>query len=173
MVLVFLLAFPLIAWAAGGGSDRSLDEKNASQHLEQMRRDGVLRDPFWSHAYWARSKDAPSRSARISDLEWAVRFDPDFLSARLELAWEQALNRDPQCTQHILESAKRLKTSFLLQQQLALLLLKLGGGVTLLVLVTSGLFIIGRSIASIRHALTERLSFLPSEARSAGAILTL
>ena len=172
-LLGFLLAFPLLAWGAGTGNGRTLDEKNAAQRLEQMRRDGVLRDPFWAHAYWARSQDAPSRSARISDLNWAVRFDPDFLSARLTLAWQMALEHDPECTAQILDGARRVKTSFALQQQLALLLMKLGGGVTLLVLVTSGLFVIVRSITSIRHALTERLSFLPAEARSAGAILTL
>jgi len=173
LLLGFLLAFPLFALGAGTGNDRPLDEKNAAQRFEQMGRDGVLRDPFWAHAYWARSKDAPSRSARISDLQWVVRFDPDFLSARLRLAWEMALARDPQCTAQVLEAAQKVKTSFVVQQQLALLLLKLGGGVTLLVLITSAFFIIVRSITSIRHALTERLSFLPTEARSAGAILTL
>lgn len=172
-LLGFLLAFPLVASGAGTGNDRTLDEKNATQRLEQMHRDGVLRDPFWAHAYWARSKNAPSRSACISDLNWVVRFDPDFLSARLTLAWQLARDHDPQCTAQILEAARRLKTSFAVQQQLALLLMKLGGGVTLLVLVTSALFVIVRSITSIRHALTERLSFLPTEARSAGAILSL
>ena len=172
-LLGFLLAFPLIARGAGTGDDRALDEKNAGQKLEQMRRDGVLRDPFWAHAYVARSKSAPSRSARIGDLSWAVRFDPDHLAARLQLAWELALEGDSQCTAQIVEAARRVSTSFVIQQQLALLLFKLGGGVTLLVLVTSALIIIVRSIASIRHALMERLSFLPVEARSAGAILTL
>jgi tetratricopeptide (TPR) repeat protein len=150
-----------------------LDEKDAAQKLEQIQRDGILRDPYWAHAYWARAKSAPSRAARISDLEWTVRFDPDLLSARLQLAWQFARAGDPQCTAQIVEAARRVKTSFLLQQQLALLLFKLGGGVTLLVLVASSLIVIARSITSIRHALTERLSFLPPEARSAGAILTL
>jgi tetratricopeptide (TPR) repeat protein len=172
-LLVLLLAVPQLARSAETVNAPAMDERSSAQKLEQMRRDGILRDPVWAHAYWARASAAPSRSARISDLHWALRFDPDMLSARIKLAVELARAGDPECTTQIVEMARRIKTSFVAQQQLALLVLKIGGGVSLLVLVTSALFAVIRRIASIRHALTERLSFLPAEARTAGAILSL
>ena len=71
-----------LAFGAHVGSAQALDDTTARAQLEAMERSGVLREPVWAHAYWARSASAPNDDARIADLRWALRFDPDLTAAR-------------------------------------------------------------------------------------------
>jgi tetratricopeptide (TPR) repeat protein len=155
------------------GESPALDDDGAAARLETMKRNGILRDPFWAHAYWVRADTAPTNAARISDLQWALRFDSELQGARLDLAAALIRKRDPACATQLLDAVRHFGTSFPAQQELVLLLLGLGGGVSLIVLVICALVSIGRTVGATHHAISERLAFLPAEVRSGAAILTL
>lgn len=171
LALYVALSFAIPSSARGASA--RLDDPEASVRITEMQRTGVLRDPFWGHAYWVRAQSAPNRASKVADLRWALRFDPELQRARYELAYHLMLNRDPECATHLFDAALRLGQSFPAQQSAALLLLTLGGGVSLAVLVLCALFAVGRAIPPTRHAISEKLGFLPPEVRPAATILTL
>ncbi len=150
-----------------------VDDLQAAERLDTMQAQGILRDAFWAHAYWVRAQSAPNRASHISDLRWALRFDPELQGARFELAFLLLRNRDPEAATHLLNAALRLGSSFPAQQEAAILLLTLGGGVSLLVLVIAGFLAVFRALGPTYHALSERLAFLPREVRPAATILTI
>lgn len=150
-----------------------LDDAAASTHRHEMRAAGVLRDPVWAQAFYVRAQSAPSRASKISDLRWALEFDDDLQSARLDLAKLLFQKGDPEGATHLFAAATRIGSSFPIQQRILLLVLTLGGGMGLLALLVGAIMFVGKSVPAVAHVLIERLTFLPREARAAAAILTM
>ncbi len=168
-----LFAAVLLFIPTDSKASAALDDDSAAAHLELMKHNGILRDPVWARAYWVRADAAPTNAARIADLQWALRFDPELQGARLDLAAALFRKRDPALATQLFDALRHFGTSFPAQQELIIFLLALGGGVSLVVLVICAVLGIARCAAPIHHAISERLVFLPNEARNGAAILTI
>ncbi len=173
LVVAVLLLVALLTGSADPAPAATLDDSNARAHLEEMERRGVLRDSIWAQAYWARSRSAPSTTARVADLRWTLRFDPELNAARWELAGLLLKQRDPEFSTHAVEAVRSAIRTFPGQQRIALWLFTLGIGVTFTVLIVMTTLAIAKTIARLHHAIRERLLFLPIEARAGAALLTL
>ena len=154
-------------------AEPTLTDADARARLESMESEGVARDPFWAHAYWTRSRQAPTQAARIADLRSAIRFDPELLDARWELTWVFARARDPAFVPELVETVTHQVTSFTGQRLIALAALTLACGATLLALLVLASLAILKNAGRLHHALNERLRFLPREMRGAAAVLTM
>ena len=150
-----------------------LGDQEASAHLSEMERQGILADPVWANAYWARSRTAPTVAARVSDLRWALRFDPDLHSARRDLIGVLLRQRDPEFANQIAVLLERSAHSFPAQQWALLIALTLLGPAAIGGLALFALLAIGKSLPRIHHSLRERLHFLPAEVREGATLLTL
>ena len=150
-----------------------LPDSDARARLEAMEVTGVLRDPFWAHAYWARAREAPTMAARLSDLRWAIRFDPELIGPRWELTGLLVRARSPDAAATLVETVMQQGTSFVGQQRIALALLTVAVGVALLGTLLLSILAIAKTLRRLRHALLERLRFLPTELRGPAAILTM
>ena len=151
----------------------SLNDQEARAHLESMEKFGVLEDPHWAHAYWIRSRSAPNLAARISDLNWALRFAPSFDGARWELCAAQLRARDPAFATQLVEVVARTSRSFAGQQRILLWVVTVSGGTILLTLVVLSTLAIGRSMRYIGHGISERLHFLPVDVRRGATLATI
>ena len=168
-----ILAGLALGFAPGVSGADEFGDRAATARLADMERTGVLTDPFWAQAFWARSREAPLRAAAISDLRWALRFDPDLHRARLDLVTQLLLDRDPEAASQVVTIGERFLASFPAQQWLlatglALLIPAVAVGLALFTLVA-----IGRSVPRVYYGLLERLQFLPAEIRAASALLTI
>jgi tetratricopeptide (TPR) repeat protein len=159
---------PTVANAAS-----SLNDGEARARLEEMERQGVLADPFWARAYWARARTAPTEQARAADLRWALRFDPDLSPARWDLAFTLLRQRDSEFAGQMAQALSRSLASFPSQQRLALWVVTIAGGVLFIGLAGLALLAIGKVLPQLHHGIRERLGFLPPEARTGAALLAL
>lgn len=150
-----------------------LTDVDAESRLQSMELQGLQRDPFWAHAYWSRSRQAPTVSARVADLRWAIRLDPELFDARWELCWLLLRRHDASFVPELVDTGTRLASSFAGQRRLALVLFTVFGGALLLSLVLLASLAILKNVSRLRHALLERLRFLPGEMRGPAAILTI
>ena len=170
--LVVALLLGLVPSSSARAADL-LTDADARARLEAMEGTGVLRDPFWAHAYWSRSREAPTSAARVSDLRWAIRFDPELLEPRWELTGLLLRERSPDCVPTLVETLTHHARSFVGQRRFALAALTVGVGATLLGTLLLSLLAVAKTLPRLRHALLERLRFLPSELRGPAAILTM
>jgi tetratricopeptide (TPR) repeat protein len=138
-----------------------------------MGHHGILADPFWAHAYWARSRTAPTPASRISDLRWALRFDPDLHAARSELVVTLLRNGDSEFAAETVTLIRRAAKSFPAQQWGAFVTLTVIALAAMTALVLVALLAIGKSLPLIHHGLEEKLLFLPPEIRAGMSLLTL
>lgn len=150
-----------------------LSDADARQHLEAMERQGVLRDSVWARAYWARSRQAPTPDARIADLRWTLRFDPELNAARWELTGALLRKLDPECSFQMITAFAVGLRSFPGQQRLMVWLLTVAYGATLGALMILTTIAIIRLLPRIFHAVKERLRFLPSEVQLGATLLTV
>ncbi len=150
-----------------------LGDRTATEHLTVMERTGVDADPFWANAFWARSATAPTPAARISDLRWALRFDPDLHAARRELIGALARSGESEFASQTVTLLSRSGLSFSAQQWGAFAAMTVLGPALLAGLALFGLLAIGKSLPRIHHGLRERLHFLPTDIREAATLLTL
>jgi tetratricopeptide (TPR) repeat protein len=172
-ILAMFATFILATTPREAAASAALDDDAAAARLEEMKHSGTLRDPVWAKAYWVRSESAPTGGARIADLRWALQFDAELQGARLDLAAALFRERDPECATQLLNALLLVGSSFPVQQRLAVFLLVVGGGVSLAVLVFCAMLVAARAAGALHHAITERLGFLPPEARGGAALLTL
>jgi tetratricopeptide (TPR) repeat protein len=172
-----VVALCLFAGAVSGAEVAAravpLNDTEARAHLEQMEKQGVLREPVWAHAYWARSASAPNAEARIADLRWALRFDPDLTPARRELCGLLFRERDTGFATEAVTAISRGLRSFVAQQRAAAWIFTILGGAFGLSLVAIAALMIGKEVGRIRHGVRERLHFLPLELREGAAWLTI
>jgi len=154
-------------------ANTALNDTQARAHLERMERDGVIADPVWARAYSARARTAPTAQARVADLRWALRFDPDFSPARWDLTLALLAQRDSEFAGQASEAVTRSLRAFPAQQRIVLWVLTIGAGMLLLTLVAVAALNIAKTIPRIHHGIRERLFFLPAEVRSGAAILTI
>jgi tetratricopeptide (TPR) repeat protein len=168
-----ILAVGWLILGAHAGAAQTLDDTAARAHLEWMERSGVLREPVWAHAYWARSVSAPNDDARIADLRWALRFDPDLTAARWELCRALARTRDPEFATEALGAASSSLRSFVAQQRAIAWIFTILAGSFALAAIAVAAITIGSAAGPIRHGMRERLHFLPVELRAGASWLTL
>lgn len=163
--------------APGDGLDSTtivpLGDGRARAHLEGMERDGVLRDPIWAHAFWVRSRNAPSASERVADLRWALRFDPELNEARWELAGVMLTQRNPEFATHVVDAVTRGVRSFPGQHRMLVWILTLALGTVAFTLTVLSLLTLAKTLPRIHHGIRERLHFLPIEIRSGATLLSL
>jgi tetratricopeptide (TPR) repeat protein len=163
----------LLAVAPPLSASPGLDDREAQAHLEEMGERGVLRDPLWAQAYYSRASKAPTESARLSDLRWALEFDPDLLGARWDLVVLEAKKLDPACATEALRGLLTILNSFGAQRSIVRNVLVVGGSALLLTLLALSMLVFARALPRISHGLRERLHFLPPEARTGAVLLTL
>lgn len=154
-------------------AEGSLTDADAQARLEAMQATGVLRDPFWAHAYWSRAREAPTAAARIADLQWAIRFDPELLATRWELTRLLAHERSPEFVPVLVSTLEAHARSFVGQRRFALALLTVAVGAALLTSLLLSMLAIAKTLPRLRHALLERLRFLPPEMRGPASVLTM
>lgn len=167
--------------AAGAGSARAqepvgaamLNDTAARLHLEKMEKAGVLRDPVWAYAYWARSASAPTADARIADLRWALRFDPDLIAARWDLCRTLLKKRDPEFTTEAVQAVSRSLQSFVAQQRAVAWTFTIVAGALALALISIAATATVNAIPPIHHGVREKLHFLPVELRGGAAWFTI
>jgi tetratricopeptide (TPR) repeat protein len=155
------------------GRSVTLNDTAARIHLETMEKAGILSEPVWAHAYWARSTTAPTREARIADLRWALRFDPDLTAARWDLCWTLLENRDPEFATEAVRAVSGSMQSFVSQQRAIAWVLTILAGALALGLISISAILIGNTARPIHHGVRERLHFLPAELRAGAAWLTI
>lgn len=172
-VAVFAVGLAIAVSASSARAQASLTDADAQARLEAMQATGALRDPFWAHAYWTRSREAPTTSARIADLKWAIRFDPELLATRWELTGLLLRDRRPDFVPTLVETLTAHATSFVGQRRFALAALTVAVGALLLSALLLAILAIAKTLPRLRHALLERLRFLPAEMRGPAATLTM
>ncbi len=170
---VLAAAVAVSASPSSARADASLTDGDAHARLEVMQATGALRDPFWAHAYWSRSREAPTTAARIADLQWAIRFDPELLATRWELTGLLLRERRADFVPTLVETLTSHATSFVGQRRFALAALTVGVGAALLSAVLLAILAIAKTLPRLHHALLERLRFLPREMRGPAAALTM
>lgn len=164
------LGLALPGWTMAASS---LNDSAAREHLEDMERHGVLRDSYWAHAYWDRSRSAPTAEARVSDLRWALKFDPYLTSARWDLSGALLRERDPEFATQAIQAVSSCLDSFRAQQRIVLWTITIAALATAGALLALSFLAIARAIPSVAHGLRERLHFLPTEVRTGAIILTM
>jgi tetratricopeptide (TPR) repeat protein len=167
------LALAALLLPASGFADPRIAESDAWARLEQMEEQGVPRDPFWAQAFWVQSLDATDPDQQVSDLRWALRFDPDLFAARWALCRAHLEARDPEFAQQALLAGEQALRSFLVQQRAALRVATLGVAAVLASAVILALVTALRVLPRIHHGVWERLIFLPAELRHGAALLTV
>jgi tetratricopeptide (TPR) repeat protein len=167
------LALVALLLPASGSADLRIAESDAWARLEQMEEQGVPRDPFWAQAFWVQALAATDPDQHVSDLRWAIRFDPDLFAARWALCRAHLEARDPEFAQQALLAGEQALRSFLVQQRTALRVVTLGVGAILACFVTLALVTALRVLPRIHHGVWERLIFLPAELRRGAALLTV
>ncbi len=170
---VFAATLAIAASFTSARADVSLTDADAHARLEAMQSTGALRDPFWAHAYWSRSREAPTTAARIADLQWAIRFDPELLATRWELTGVLLRERRGEFVPALVETLTAHATSFVGQRRFALAALTVGVGALLLSTLLLALLAVAKNLPRLHHALLERLRFLPVEMRGPAATLTM
>jgi len=172
-VLMVLALITLAGILPAAAATTALNDAQARAHLEQMERDGVIADPVWARAYWARSRTAPTAQARVADLRWSLRFDPDLSAARWDLTLALLAQRDSEFAGQASEAVTRSLRAFPAQQRMILWMITIGAGMTLLALLAAAALNVAKTVPRLFHGIRERLFFLPVEVRTGAAMLTI